>query len=345
MKKILLVTEYLNPPYDEGIKKTVFNLFESLDENYHLRVICRYGFEKENVNVIGTNRLFISRKIKHIISNFSPEILIYFPFASMTFASYLRFFILKKYSKNAKSIIFALQPKKMKNWQERIVNFIKPSVALSPSPQLIENWDKLGWKSKFLPLYTDLEKFVLLPTSQSKSELRKRYNIPTNKYVISHMGHLNEGRNLESLIPLQNMGYQIVIVGSSSTPKDALGSDNLKQKLLDSGIIILNKYIEKIEEIYQLSDLYVFPVVADCSSIGLPLSILEARACGIPVLTTKFGSVEGFLSDDFGNIIFEDSDNFVDVVAKIKNKKKNTSTNVDRMNALYFEIINSEIDK
>ena len=291
-KRVLLITEYLNPPYDEGIKKTVFNLFKYLDEKYNLCVICRYGFDKKNVNVIETNRLFINRKIKHIISNFSPEILIYFPFTSMTFASYLRFFILKKYSKNAKSIIFGLQPKQLNNWQKKIVRFIKPSIALSPSPQLIESWNILGLKSKLLPLYTDLEKFVPLPISQSKSELRKRYNIPTNKYIISHMGHLNEGRNLESLIPLQNAGYQIVIVGSSSTPKDALGSDNLKQKLLDSGIIILDKYIENIEEIYQLSDIYIFPVVGENSSIGMPLSVLEARACAIPVITTNYGRLK-----------------------------------------------------
>ena len=29
MKKVLLVSEYLNPPFDEGIKKTVYNLYIS----------------------------------------------------------------------------------------------------------------------------------------------------------------------------------------------------------------------------------------------------------------------------------------------------------------------------
>ena len=50
------------------------------------------------------------------------------------------------------------------------------------------------------------------------------------------MGHLNTGRNLEALIPLQNSVSQIVVVGSTSTPKDAVGPATLKHKLLDKGM-------------------------------------------------------------------------------------------------------------
>ena len=32
MKKVILVTEYINPPYDEGIKKTVYSLFLKLNK-------------------------------------------------------------------------------------------------------------------------------------------------------------------------------------------------------------------------------------------------------------------------------------------------------------------------
>ncbi len=345
MKKILLVTEYLNPPYDEGIKKTAFNLFKYLNEKYELCVICRHGFEENNVHIVETNRLFIGQKVKKIIRDFNPNILIYFPFASMTFASYLRFFVLRKYCKNIKSIIFALQPKKLNHWQEKVVKFIKPSVALSPSPQLVVNWNKFSISSKLLPLYTDLEKFTPLPITQSKESLKIKYNIPLDKYIISHIGHLNEGRNLGSLIPLQNAGYQIVIVGSSSTPKDSLGSDQLKQKLLNSGIIIIDRYLEKISEIYQLSDLYIFPVIAKCSSIGLPLSILEARACGIPIITTKFGSTKKYLEDDYGNVFYSEPSNFVSAIKKINESNADRlKTTVGNINEKYNQIIFSEIE-
>ena len=90
MKKILFITEYLNPPFDEGIKKTVYNLFIDLDKNYELKVICRFGFKKDNVNIIESNPLFFSKKVKSLIEYFNPDTIIYLPFQSSTFASYLR---------------------------------------------------------------------------------------------------------------------------------------------------------------------------------------------------------------------------------------------------------------
>ena len=345
-KKVLLITEYLNPPYDEGIKKTVYNLFKELDKKYKLCVICRYGFEKVNIHVIETNPLFIDAKVKKIIRDFKPEVLLYFPFASMTFASYLRLFVLKKYTGRIKSIIFALQPKELSKWQKLIAMFIKPSIALTPSPQLHQVWGSMKIENKLLPLYTNLDDFKPVKCEKQKLSLREKHRIPLNKYVISHMGHLNVGRNLESLISLQKVGYQIVIVGSSSTPSDAKGPEELKQKLIDSGIIIIDKYIDNIAEIYQLSDLYIFPVVAKCSSIGLPLSILEARACVIPVLTTEFGSTKKYLEDDFGNIFYSEPIDFLKNVHEIKNLNLDkTKTNIRELNKRYNQLIFSEIEK
>ena len=49
-----------------------------------------------------------------------------------------------------------------------------------------------------------------------------------------------------------------------------------------------------IEEIYQLSDAYFFPVVAHGNCIDVPLSCLEAAACNIPVVTTRYGEMSTF---------------------------------------------------
>ena len=338
MKKILFVSEFLNFPYDEGIKKTVYNLFLELDKKYNLKVICRYGFNRENIHIVKTNPLFLDIKTQRIIKKFSPDILIYFPFASMTFAGYLRLFVLKKFVGNIKSIVIALQPKKLSLIQEKIAKYIKPAFALTPSPELKKKWDSFGFKSKLLPLYTNLSVFKPLGNKLIKIELRKKYGIPVNKFIISHIGHLNEGRNLRSLIPLQKAGYQVIVVGSSSTPKDSLGPESLKHNLQKEGVIILDGYIEKIEEVYQLSDLYVFPVVAKNSSIGMPLSVLEARACGIPVMTTNFGSLKEKLGFD-NSILFCKPVAFLDTVKKNIEFIKNNNHSLN-----HIEMINEEFN-
>lgn len=345
MKKIVLITEFIGPPYDEGIKKTVYNIFLELDKNYYLKVICRYGFKKDNIHIVSTNSLYYSTKIKQIIKIFNPDTLIYLPFQSSTFASYLRLKILSGFCKNAKTVFIALQPKTLKDWHQFLIKFIKPTFALTPSPDLEQYWKKINVTCKLIPLLTDLSVFKAIENGISKQNLRKKYNLPIDAFIISHMGHLNHGRNLRSLIPLQKAGFQLVVVSSSSTPLDAMGKISLKDELLNSGIIILEGYIERIEEIYQLSDIYIFPVVDKNGSIGMPLSILEARACAIPVVTTNYGSIMLFLKNDFGGIIYSNPDNFLREVNNLTISCANSydKTKIYELNNLFYEIIHNQI--
>ena len=347
MKKVLLVTEILSPPYDEGIKKTVFNLYTNLNKSHNVKVIARKAFEDEHIEQVNTNALFISSHIKETIKSFNPDVIIYFPYASATFAAYLRHRVLSFYGNKAKTILLALQPKPLKKWQQFIVNFIKPKNALTPSPLLKEFWESKNIECKMLPLLTDLNTFTPISDKTSKQKLRAKYNLPQDAFIISHMGHLNEGRNLKSLIPLQKAGNQIVVVGSSSTPTDALGPATIKQELVAAGAIVLDGYIDKIQEIYQLSDIYIFPVVAKNGSIGMPLSIMEARACATPVVTTNFGSLKHYLGDDNNGIIYSDPENFLQAVNSIKNSVNNNYSNstVASVNEQFFSIIRNEIDQ
>jgi glycosyltransferase involved in cell wall biosynthesis len=346
MKRIILVTEILSPPYDEGIKKTVRNLYLELQRNFDLTVICRFGFNDEKVKIVSTNSLFLSKQVYSIIQKTKPDAIIYLPFASSTFASYLRLKVLSLFTRKSKSIFFALQPKPIRNWHSVIVNhFLKPETAITPSPELYNYWKGIKVNSELVPLYTNLERFSPLVSCQDKEKLRLKYNVPLNKFIITHMGHLNNGRNLQTLIPLQTDDSQVVIVSSTSTPTDAIGSDKIKEELIAKGIIILEQYIEDIKEVYQLSDLYIFPVEAKNSSIGMPLSILEARACGIRVLTTDFGSVREFLGEDFGNISYSESSLFSKQLFEIK--KSNTQSqhsNVFQLNKKFLDVLHMSID-
>jgi glycosyltransferase involved in cell wall biosynthesis len=315
-KNIVFITEYIDPPFDEGIKRTVYHIYNFLKENFNLLVICRKGMPRTgNVIEIKTNRLFFDRKMAALIREFNPSSLIYLPFASLTFAGFLRMKILSGFESKSRKILIALQPKPLNSWQKAIIRTIKPEKVLTPSTVLSETLSSLGIKNQIFPLYTDVGKFR---PADNKSFLKKKYGIPSDRFIIIHIGHLNDERNLPALIPLQKNGNQVVIVGSSSTPSDAAGPGSLKQHLVDVGILVIDHYVDKIEEIYQLSDLYVFPVMETTGSIGIPLSILEARACGIPVLTSDFASIRHFLGNDGGGIFYSEPGFFSEKIESIK---------------------------
>jgi len=343
---VAFITEYLDPPFDEGIKKTAHNIYLVLKKELNLKVFCRMGNENDPfINVVNVNRLFYSDKIKSSIKKFNPGTIIYLPYSSTTFTSYLRLKIISSYCVNAKTILIALQPKQTKPWQNKLLKHLLPDVGLTPSPDLKKIWDKKKFNNVLLPLFTDLNKFYPLKNSFKKKELRRKYNIPEKAYIISHLGHLNFARNLISLIPLQKAGSQVVIVKSSSTPQDAIGPESIKIQLLENKIIIIDHYIVNVEEIYQLSDLYIFPVIVKSGSIGMPLSILEARACGIPVLTTEYGSIKEKLNSDSDNIFYSDPKKFLNKLINIKEKKTKCITNsIEKLNSEFLNVLYSSIN-
>lgn len=341
MKKILFITEEINPPYDEGIKKSVYNIYRYIKKHFKVKVVCRKGFYDSNIRIVKTNKLFYSKEVKKIAKNYQPDIILYIPFASDTFASYLRLKIINNYYKEAKSLFIILQPKKLKHWQKFFLKYLKPHIGFTSSPELINKWDSISISGKILPPFTDLNQFKQT-NKEEKMRLREKYNIPLDKFVISHIGHINWGRNLESLINLQLNENQIIVVGSSSTPDDAPKEENLKEKLLKAKIMIIDSYIKNIEEIYQLSDLYIFPVTFQEGSINFPLSILEARACGIPVLTTDFGSVKHYLKNDDNGLFYSTPDNFQEKIDMIKENypdKELLNTKISEINSRFFKTI------
>lgn len=108
---------------------------------------------------------------------------------------------------------------------------------------------------------------------------------------------------------------QVVVIGSTSYPEDK----KLVQKLKKSGIIIISNYIENIEELYQSADCYLFPVFSESACIEIPLSVLEAMACNLPVVSTRFGGLSNLVSEQNGFFYAETEE---EILSKICFAKK-----------------------
>jgi len=338
-QKVVFITEFLNPPFDEGIKKTVLYIFNILNEKFDTLTFSRKYFEHPKIKPLKANKLFLDEKLITQIKIYRPNLIIYLPFQSGTFASYIRQWILQRIFKKSKVVFFTLQPKPLSKIKKLLVRWLKPKYGITASPEVKQFWNMMKVESELIPLFTNLDNFKPIKEISLKQDLRKKYNLPLNSIIIVHIGHINKERNLESLIPLCKENYKVLVVGSSSTPEDAAGPDALKHELINKGMIILDGYIENIQDIYHLSDLYIFPVIEKCGSIGLPLSILEARACGVPVLTTDFGSINYFFDSDFGGITYAEPKDFKQVIDTMDLTINYERTKVRELNELFKNTI------
>ncbi len=313
-KKILFITEILSVPFDEGMKNVAFSLHKNLAKRVELLSVTEHNNDVGNLYIkkVRLNKLFLSKELRRVIRDYSPDIILYMPETSITFNSFVRARLLRSIGKGARIGLFATLKRCYNPFQVFLIErFLAPNIVF-----LFGNFRGLSLKrlrTHTLPPAIDVDKFSVA-TEDEKVSLRKRYEIPVDKRVVLHVGHVRPTRNVSALIKVQRLkDVQVLIVGSTSTPR----YDELKERLEAEGIIILDQYIANISEVYRLSDIYVFPVRDEIASINLPLSIIEAMACGLPVVTTRFGGVEGYFSEDEGFRYFDTDEELLRLVNDI----------------------------
>lgn len=332
LKKILLISEIINYPFDEGAKGIVYHLIKELNKRGDVHIFTKKGNNTNGLNVgkINLDKLFLNNELKLIFKSLSPEIILYIPEASYTFNSFIRAKILKLLSKRSKVFILGVQRRRFNCLSKMFLMLLKPECLLLFSRADKDYFKQVGFKVKVLPPAIDKEKFYEVEHN-TRIMLRKRYNLPIDKIIVTHIGHIKESRNLTCFVNIQRIdNIQVVIVGSTSTHTDL----KLKQFLEDQGIIVINNYLQEIQEIYQLSDVYVFPVLEETGAIEMPLSVLEAMACNLPVITTRFGCLVEHFKEDAGVKYFNDTE---ELVGLVRNVNKNEVYNYEKVEHFSWE--------
>jgi glycosyltransferase involved in cell wall biosynthesis len=305
-QSVCIVSEDLSLPLDEGIKRFAHSLIQSWSlERRVLGVSTRSQGEIDATNImpVKTNKLLLNYRLWSEIRRFRPDILCYVPSASATIFSFLRSRVLKLYWPRATVIMISLQPRNYGVVSRCVVSFFSPDMVFVQHEKAMKALLSLGCLAKLLPSGVDLEKFT--PASpERKVELRAKYKLDPKAYTVLHVGHMTTGRNVELMAQVQREHIaQIVLVVSSLAHKD---STELTIQLRRQGVVVFAEYLPHIEELYQLSDCYLFPVFSDQACIGTPLSVLEAMACNLPVITVRYGTLPTWFQEGQG-LFFADT--------------------------------------
>jgi glycosyltransferase involved in cell wall biosynthesis len=292
----------------------VSNFSDNLDEG--LRNVARsfYIALKKNYNVKKVNYFSISDLLS--LRQYNPSIIHFV--LSPTIYGLLLAKIISLLNHKSKVIISATNCS-ITEWRIlKILKFLKVDLVLVQTKETENFFKSLGFPTRFLFNSVDIDKFRPINDSEKK-KLRLKYQIPLDKFVILHVASLTRQRNLEMLMEIQDNKNEVLIIGRENEKIDL----NVLKKLRERGCKVWLKHFQKIEEIYNISDCYIFPSKEKNACIETPLSVLEAMACNLPVITTNFGSLPNLFEEEKGLFFIEEPKDIYKILENIKDVKVN----------------------
>lgn len=305
--KVLVFSERLAPPADEGIKKLAVSLAAALRGLGHEVLTLTTGgadWPDGIVADVPADRLLRSPALARRIADFKPQAVLYVPTASLTLASGVRARILRGHARGAPVALVAAQGRRHSRLTRLAARLARPDLCVVQARHTEAQAAALGWRTARVPPGVDLAAFRPV-TPDVRRSLRARHGLPADARVVLHAGHLNRPRGVGDLAALADLAAP-VLVASTSTPHDPA----LAAELVAAGVRLITTFVPRIEELYAAADVYLFPTPPDPnapSSIDLPLSVLEAAACNLPILTTRFGALPELWPDQPGVVFYDDA--------------------------------------
>lgn len=164
---------------------------------------------------------------------------------------------------------------------------------------------------------------------------REELNISRDSFVIASVGELNDNKNHELIIRaisrLEDKEHITYVVCGKGPKKDEL----IKLAKEMEVNLVLPGFRNDITQILKSSDLFVFPSKRE----GLPVSLMEAMACGLAIVASKVRGNTDLIEDGVNGYLFE-SDNVEEAAASLNKAIKSDLDNMRKENLERIENYN-----
>lgn len=147
--------------------------------------------------------------------------------------------------------------------------------------------------------------------STKKGKLRQKTGYNEDDFILIYAGRLFDSKGIEyiieSLSKIRNeMPVKLIIAGSGPEEKklvELVNQNGLKELVNFTGEV--DK--ERLLELYNCADAFIMASVTDRGHLeGTPMSMLEAMACGLPVITTSAGGIGDVIINMKNGLIIEE---------------------------------------
>ncbi|WP_158553524.1 glycosyltransferase [Peribacillus saganii] len=175
----------------------------------------------------------------------------------------------------------------------------------------------------------------------SKEEIRDKFNLPHDSFVIGHVGRFSQQKNHEFIIDIYKRFFELeknsylILVGDGELIA------HIKQKVEKFGLKERVKFLgvrKDIPEIVKCIDVFLFPSLHE----GFPITLIEAQATGVRCVISNKIDKKAILSEDTVSLGLDyPIENWCTVI-KDANKK---GYPVDSLNSYDIKIIVKKLER
>jgi glycosyltransferase involved in cell wall biosynthesis len=363
MKKVLLLTRPICPPWDEGSKNFAYTLAKYAgDFEIHLLTCKKVADLSENVvqhDIFSSSRLDLKQKynlFKFLRKAKDLDII-----HSLFTPTLINSFFLRKALKNKKvKLIQTVATLREDLYKERdFKKILFGDLIVTYSDYAKKKLNKLGFDNvKRIYPGIDIEKYSPAPKNR---ELLKRYKTNEDDFVINYTGEFVRLGDIDDVIDSFIDLTRFVIPGLTGDPenydsqksldprfrgddikrrfilhlavrvknqKDAKKKNEIEEKLKKAGCLDRVAFIYdqnyEMQDIYNLCDVSIFPARTMAGKFDIPLAVIEAMSCGKPVIASNLDRLKHFLNES--NSILIDPGDREALKDKILYLYKNTET-------------------
>ena len=222
-------------------------------------------------------------------------------------------------------------------------------IALTKSEReyLVHRFKLPPQKVVVIPNGIEVESFK--PKRRAVREFIQSHGLMKDSFKVLYVGRIIPDKNPDKLISavtahMRDKNVEVTIIGDG--PRDYIAK---LKKISDDRIHILGEVgFEELVTAYNASDLFVFLGLVE----GLPTVILEAMACGLPVLTTPVAGIPDVVTEGVNGLFLDFPVKGEDVAGKISrfmnmnasDMNRIRKTNVKKIETRYdWEIVANEI--
>ncbi len=167
---------------------------------------------------------------------------------------------------------------------------------------ILKNWPVDHKKVKLMYCGIPVEKFVKI---ENRSDLRRKFGIPENSFVVGVVGKIMEGKNQKLLAEAVKLcDYNKIFCVVAGPVESWKYYEEIRKAFAKIPHLIIPRFLSEVNEVFCTFDISV--ITSKFEAFGLVG--LESLACKVPVISPDNAGVSEVLEDGKDSFIYKNND-------------------------------------